>query len=130
MFKAFKEFAFRGNVIDLAVGVILGAAFSGIIKSLVDSVFMPLIGIIIGGIDVKGLSIMVGNAKLQYGQFLQASIEFLLIAFALFIFVKGITSFRKKEEVVEEEAVPTTEEKLLTEIRDALIRQNESSTKN
>ncbi|WP_290773557.1 large conductance mechanosensitive channel protein MscL [Exiguobacterium sp. UBA6282] len=130
MFKAFKEFAFRGNVIDLAVGVILGAAFSGIIKSLVDSVFMPLIGIIIGGIDVKGLSIMVGNAKLQYGQFLQASIEFLLIAFYLFIFVKGITSFRKKEEVVEEEAVPTTEEKLLTEIRDALIRQNESSPKN
>ncbi len=130
MFKAFKEFAFRGNVIDLAVGVILGAAFSGIIKSLVDSVFMPLIGIIIGGIDVKGLSIMVGNAKLQYGQFLQASIELLLIAFALFIFVKGITSFRKKEEVVEEEAVPTTEEKLLTEIRDALIRQNESSPKN
>ncbi|KNH36015.1 MULTISPECIES: large-conductance mechanosensitive channel protein MscL [Exiguobacterium] len=130
MFKAFKEFAFRGNVIDLAVGVILGAAFSGIIKSLVDSVFMPLIGIIIGGVDVKGLSVMVGNAELQYGQFLQASIEFLLIAFALFIFVKGITSFRKKEEVVEEEAVPTTEEKLLTEIRDALIRQSESSTKN
>ncbi|WP_294743246.1 large-conductance mechanosensitive channel protein MscL [uncultured Exiguobacterium sp.] len=130
MFKAFKEFAFRGNVIDLAVGVILGAAFSGIIKSLVDSVFMPLIGIIIGGINVKGLSVMVGNAELQYGQFLQASIEFLLIAFALFIFVKGITSFRKKEEVVEEEAVPTTEEKLLTEIRDALIHQNESSTKN
>lgn len=130
MFKAFKEFAFRGNVIDLAVGVILGAAFSGIIKSLVDSVFMPLIGIIIGGVDVKGLSVMVGNAELQYGQFLQASIEFLLIAFALFIFVKGITSFRKKKEVVEEEAVPTTEEKLLTEIRDALIRQSESSTKN
>jgi len=130
MFKAFKEFAFRGNVIDLAVGVILGAAFSGIIKSLVDSVFMPLIGIIIGGVDVKGLSVMVGNAELQYGQFLQASIEFLLIAFALFIFVKGITSFRKKEEVVEEEAVPTTEEKLLTEIRDALVHQNESSTKN
>lgn len=130
MFKAFKEFAFRGNVIDLAVGVILGAAFSGIIKSLVDSVFMPLIGIIIGGIDVKGLSVMVGNAELQYGQFLQASIEFLLIAFALFIFVKGITSFRKKEEVIEEEAVPTTEGKLLTEIRDALIHQNESSTKN
>jgi len=129
MFKAFKEFAFRGNVIDLAVGVILGAAFSGIIKSLVDSVFMPLIGIIIGGIDVKGLSVMVGNAELQYGQFLQASIEFLLIAFALFIFVKGITSFRKKEEVAEEEAVPTTEEKLLTEIRDVLVRQNESSTK-
>ena len=130
MFKAFKEFAFRGNVIDLAVGVILGAAFSGIIKSLVDSGFMPLIGIIIGGIDVKGLSVMVGNAELQYGQFLQASIEFLLIAFALFLFVKGITSFRKKEEVVEEEAAPTTEEKLLTEIRDALVRQNESSTKN
>lgn len=130
MFKAFKEFAFRGNVIDLAVGVILGAAFSGIIKSLVDSVFMPLIGIIIGGVDVKGLSVMVGNAELQYGQFLQASIEFLLIAFALFIFVKGITSFRKKEEIVEEEAVPTTEEKLLTEIRDALVHQNESSTKN
>ena len=96
MFKAFKEFAFRGNVIDLAVGVILGAAFSGIIKSLVDSIFMPLIGIIIGGIDVKGLSVEVGNANLLYGQFLQASIEFILIAFALFLFVKGIIVFAGK----------------------------------
>ncbi len=67
LFKAFKEFAFRGNVIDLAVGVILGAAFSGIIKSLVDSIFMPLIGIIIGGIDVKGLSVEVGNAIMKMG---------------------------------------------------------------
>ncbi|WP_026829083.1 large-conductance mechanosensitive channel protein MscL [Exiguobacterium artemiae] len=125
MFKAFKEFAFRGNVIDLAVGVILGAAFSGIIKSLVNSIFMPLIGIIIGGIDVKGLSVEVGNANLLYGQFLQASIEFILIAFALFLFVKGINAFRRKEETTEEVAAPTTEEKLLTEIRDALVRQND-----
>ncbi|WP_404276042.1 large-conductance mechanosensitive channel protein MscL [Exiguobacterium undae] len=125
MFKAFKEFAFRGNVIDLAVGVILGAAFSGIIKSLVDSIFMPLIGIIIGGINVKELSVTVGNANLLYGQFLQASIEFILIAFALFLFVKGINTFRRKEETPEEVVVPTTEEKLLTEIRDALVRQND-----
>ena len=125
MFKAFKEFAFRGNVIDLAVGVILGAAFSGIIKSLVDSIFMPLIGIVIGGIDVKELSVTVGKAKLLYGQFLQVSIEFILIAFALFLFVKGINSFRRKEEVPEEIVVPTMEEKLLTEIRDALVRRND-----
>lgn len=125
MFKAFKEFAFRGNVIDLAVGVILGAAFSGIIKSLVDSIFMPLIGIVIGGIDVKELSVTVGKAKLLYGQFLQASIEFILIAFALFLFVKGINSFRRKEEVPEEIVISTTEEKLLTEIRDALVRRND-----
>ena len=125
MFKAFKEFAFRGNVIDLAVGVILGAAFSGIIKSLVDSIFMPLIGIIIGGINVKELSVTVGNANLLYGQFLQASIEFILIAFALFLFVKDINAFRRKEETPEEVVVPTTEEKLLTEIRDALVRQND-----
>lgn len=129
MFKAFKEFAFRGNVIDLAVGVILGAAFSGIIKSLVDSIFMPLIGIIIGGIDVKGLSVEVGNANLLYGQFLQASIEFILIAFALFLFVKGINAFRRKEETTEEVAALTTEEKLLTEIRDALVRQQNERMK-
>lgn len=129
MFKAFKEFAFRGNVIDLAVGVILGAAFSGIIKSLVDSIFMPLIGIIIGGINVKELSVTVGNANLLYGQFLQASIEFILIAFALFLFVKGINAFRRKEETPEEVVVPTTEEKLLTEIRDALVRQNDDRLK-
>lgn len=123
MFKAFKEFAFRGNVVDLAIGVILGAAFSGIVKSLVNSIFMPLIGIVIGGINVKELSVTVGSAELLYGQFLQATIEFILIAFALFLFVKAINRFRNQEEVPEEVPEPTTEEKLLTEIRDALVSQ-------
>ncbi|VWX33239.1 large-conductance mechanosensitive channel protein MscL [Exiguobacterium oxidotolerans] len=125
MFKAFKEFAFRGNVVDLAIGVILGAAFSSIIKALVNSIFMPLIGIVIGGVNVKGLSVSVGSAELLYGQFLQATIEFILIAFALFLFVKAINRFRSKEEVTEEVPEPTTEEKLLTEIRDALVSRND-----
>lgn len=123
MFKAFKEFAFRGNVVDLAIGVILGAAFSGIVKSLVNSIFMPLIGIVVGGVNVKQLSVTVGSAELLYGQFLQATIEFILIAFALFLFVKAINRFRNQEEVPEEVPEPTTEEKLLTEIRDALVSQ-------
>lgn len=122
LFKAFKEFAFRGNVIDLAVGVILGAAFTAIINSLVQNIFTPLLGILIGGIDVQGLTVKVGDATLGYGMFLQSTIEFVLIAFALFLFVKGITSFRKKEDPVEE--APTTEEKLLMEIRDALLQAN------
>lgn len=125
MFKAFKEFAFRGNVVDLAIGVILGAAFSGIVKSLVNSIFMPLIGIVVGGVNVKQLSVTVGSAKLLYGQFLQATIEFILIAFALFLFVKAINRFRSKEEVPEEVPEPTTEERLLTEIRDALVSRND-----
>lgn len=124
MFKEFKEFAFRGNVIDLAIGVILGAAFSSIIKSLVDNVFMPLIGILIGGIDVKGLTAKVGEVDLQYGMFLQAVIEFLLIAFVLFLFVKAINIFRRKEEEKAEPTAPTTEEKLLTEIRDLLANKD------
>lgn len=125
MFKAFKEFAFRGNVVDLAIGVILGAAFSSIIKALVNSIFMPLIGILVGGVNVKGLSVSVGSAELLYGQFLQATIEFILIAFALFLFVKAINRFRSNEEVTEEVPEPTTEEKLLTEIRDALVSRND-----
>ncbi|WP_214769866.1 large-conductance mechanosensitive channel protein MscL [Exiguobacterium sp. s133] len=125
MFKAFKEFAFRGNVVDLAIGVILGAAFSSITKALVNSIFMPLIGIVVGGVNVKGLSVSVGSAELLYGQFLQATIEFILIAFALFLFVKAINRFRSKEEVTEEVPEPTTEERLLTEIRDALVSRND-----
>ena len=125
MFKAFKEFAFRGNVVDLAIGVILGAAFSSIIKALVNSIFMPLIGIVVGGVNVKGLSVSVGSAELLYGQFLQATIEFILIAFALFLFVKAINRFRSKEEVTEEVPEPKTYERLLTEIRDALVSRND-----
>jgi len=124
MFKEFKEFAFRGNVIDLAIGVILGAAFSSIIKSLVDNVFMPLIGILIGGIDVKGLTARVGEVDLQYGMFLQAVIEFVLIAFVLFLFVKAINIFRRKEQERTAPTAPTTEEKLLTEIRDLLASKD------
>lgn len=119
--KAFRDFAFRGNVLDLAVGVILGASFTAIVNSLVKDIFTPIIGIIIGGIDVQSLSIEVGNATLGYGMFLQSTIEFLLVAFVLFLLIKGITSFRKKETPTEE--APTNEELLLMEIRDALMRK-------
>jgi len=119
--KEFKEFALRGNVLDLAVGVIVGAAFSAIVSSLVQDVFMPLIGIITGGNDFNGLSYTVGSAVIAYGKFIQATITFLLVAFVLFIVIKGANSVKKKEVATPATpAVPTKEEALLGEIRDIL----------
>jgi len=119
--KEFKEFALRGNVLDLAVGVIVGAAFSAIVSSLVQDVFMPLIGIITGGNDFNGLSYTVGSAVIAYGKFIQATITFLLVAFVLFIVIKGANSVKKKEVATPAApAVPTKEEALLGEIRDIL----------
>ena len=97
MLKEFKEFAFRGNVIDLAVGVVIGVAFNAIIASLVADVFMPIIGIITGGLDFSNLSYTVGDATITYGKFIQAIFIFLLTAFALFLFVKAINTMRRKE---------------------------------
>ena len=88
MLKEFKKFISKGNVVDLAVGVIIGGAFGKIVSSLVNDILMPIIGILIGGIDFSSLSIKVGSAKITYGMFIQNIIDFLIIAFCVFIFVK------------------------------------------
>ena len=119
----FKDFAMRGNVIDLAVGVIIGGAFGKIVSSVVDDLLMPVIGMLIGGLDFKGLSIPFGKAKIMYGNFIQNVIDFTIIAFCIFLLIKGINSLsRKKEEPAAPEAPaePSNEEKLLSEIRDLL----------
>lgn len=98
MIKEFKKFIARGNVVDLAVGIIIGSAFTAIVTSLVGDILTPLLGIILGGIDFSALSIKVFDATVLYGAFIQAVINFLLIAISVFLLVKGINRFRKKEE--------------------------------
>jgi large conductance mechanosensitive channel len=120
MLKEFRDFISKGNVIDLAVAVILGVAFGAIITSLVNDILMPIIGIVFGGIDFTGMSILVGDAAISYGNFIQALINFLLIALALFLIVRGDKSLRKKEEKAPPPPEPSQEVKLLTEIRDLL----------
>jgi large conductance mechanosensitive channel len=127
MWKEFKTFISRGNVIDLAVAVVLGAAFGAIITSFVNDIIMPLIGVLMGGIDFTALSIQVGEATIAYGNFIQAIINFLIIAFALFLVIRGINKLQKEEEAAPAPPPePTAEEKLLTEIRDLLKQQAQS----
>lgn len=127
MFKEFKKFAMRGNVIDLAVGVIVGGAFNKIVTSLVNDIISPVIGLFLGGIDLKHITIPIGSkVNLQIGLFLQTIIDFLIIAFSVFLFVKAINSFKRKQEEEEKEEVKETvarEELLLEEIRDILKEQ-------
>ena len=122
--KEFKEFAVKGNMLDMAVGIIIGAAFGKIVSSLVDNVLMPLIGTLTGGIDLTTLAITVGEANIEYGIFLQNIIDFVIVAFSIFIMIKAINRLnRKKEEAPAAPAAPpapTKEEELLTEIRDLL----------
>lgn len=125
MLKEFKQFALKGNILDLALAVIIGGAFSKIVTSLVKDIIMPLLGLLLGGINLSTLALPIslyGKAAvpINYGLFIQAIIDFLIIAFSLFIFIKAITSVKKKkvEEVVV--IVPSNEEVLLTEIRDLL----------
>lgn len=122
LISEFKKFIMRGNVIDLAVGVVMGNAFSKIVSSLVNDIMMPIIGVIIGGHDFSNLSITVGNAKIMYGSFIQNIIDFLIIAASIFVFIKVInTLMRKKEEPSKESQKETSEEVLLLrEIRDSL----------
>ena len=127
MFKEFKEFISRGNVLDLAVGVIIGGAFGKIVTSLVDDIIMPFIGLIIGGLDFSGLSIVIGKATIKYGMFIQNVVNFLIIAFSVFMIVKAVNKVRRiKPEEKEEEVVeaPSKEEALLAEIRDLLKTKN------
>ncbi|HBP97343.1 large conductance mechanosensitive channel protein MscL [Leuconostoc lactis] len=118
MWKEFKEFAFKGNVVDLAVAVVIGGAFGLIVKSLVNDIIMPLVGILIGGIDVSNLAIKVGTATVAYGLFLQSIINFLIIAAAIFMMVKVFNTMNKKSakeaEVLEVEDTKT--EKYLQDI--------------
>ena len=130
MFKEFRDFIARGNVVDLAVGVIIGGAFGAIVKSLVDQVVMPPIGLITGGVDFSQLKIVLKPADLaskhaevaiQYGAFINTVIQFLIVALVIFLVVKGINSLRReKAEEPAAPAAPTTSEALLTEIRDLL----------
>ena len=128
MFKEFKEFISRGNVLDLAVGVIIVGAFGKIVTSLVDDIIMPFIGLIIGGLDFSGLSIVIGKATIKYGMFIQNVVNFLIIAFSVFMIVKAVNKVRRiKPEEKEEEPVveaPSKEEALLAEIRDLLKAKN------
>ena len=106
MFKEFKEFALKGNVVDLAVGIIIGGAFGKIVSSLVSDVLMPFVGLLVGGINISDLSINIGNAVIKYGSFLQTTVDFLIISFSIFLLVKGINKLRIKP--VEEKVEPTT----------------------
>jgi len=126
--KEFREFAARGNVIDLAVAVVMGTAFGAITKSLVDDIIMPVVGILLGGADFSAYKITlraaadgVAAVTLNYGVFINVCINFIIIAFAMFLLVKGINSLKRKQETAPEEApAPPREEVLLEEIRDLL----------
>ena len=122
--KEFKTFAMKGNVMDMAVGVIIGGAFGKIVSSLVDDVLMPVIGMLTGGIDFKDLALTVGDANIKYGNFLQNVIDFLIIAFSIFVMIKAINHLihKREEETKAPPAppAPSKEEQLLSEIRDIL----------
>ncbi|MEO5571932.1 MAG: large-conductance mechanosensitive channel protein MscL [Bacteroidia bacterium] len=119
--KEFKEFAVKGNVMDLAVGVIIGGAFGKIIGSLVDNILMPIIGILLQGVNFQALMIKVGDAEIKYGMFISSIIDFIIIALVLFLIIKGMNNIRKKEAATPAAPpAPSNEEKLLMEIRDLL----------
>lgn len=124
MWSEFKEFAMKGNVIDLAVGVVIGGAFGKIVTSLVNDLIMPLVGLLLGGVDFSGLSYTMGEANLKYGAFLQTVVDFLIISFSIFLVIRFLARFkRKKEKETEEKVLTPSTEDLLTEIRDLLKEQ-------
>lgn len=118
MIKEFKEFISKGNVMDLAIGMIMGAAFTAIVKSLVDDIISPIIGLIVGKADFSQVVLNVGSAQIMFGNFINAIINFIIISFVLFLIIKGINKMRKPVE--EEVEGPSNEEVLLSEIRDLL----------
>ncbi len=125
MWKEFKSFASKGNVLDLAIGVIIGGAFGKIVTSLVNDILMPIIGLILGGIDFSETGLAIGDAVIMYGAFIQSIIDFLIITFSIFLFIRTLNKFKKKEdEKPPAPAEPSKEEVLLTEIRDILKDKN------
>ncbi|MBT2765331.1 large conductance mechanosensitive channel protein MscL [Paenibacillus sp. ISL-20] len=130
MLKEFKTFALKGNVLDLAIGVIIGAAFGKIVSSLVSDIIMPVIGLLLGGVNLSGLDATIGDATLTYGVFLQTVVDFLIVSFSIFIFIRTLNRFKRKEETkAEEPPAPSKEELLLTEIRDLLKQQSQATEK-
>ncbi len=131
--KEFKDFISRGNVIDLAVGVIIGGAFGKIVTSLVDDVLMPIIGVLLGGINFSSLTLKFQDATIKYGMFVQNVIDFLIVAFCVFLLVKfvnklsSIAEKKKKQEEKKEEAKKSEDILLLEEIRDLLKKQSKNS---
>lgn len=124
MLKEFRDFAMRGNVLDLAVAVVVGAAFTAIVNSLVNDIIMPIIGLILGGLDFSSLAITFRDTVIAYGKFIQAIVNFLIIAYALFMVVRAINKLQKKEAPAPPPPPePSAEEKLLGEIRDLLKQQ-------
>lgn len=125
MWNEFKAFAMRGNIVDLAIGVVIGGAFGKIVTSLVNDIIMPLVGLLLGGLDFSGLSFTFGDAVVKYGSFIQTIVNFLIISFSIFIVIRTLNGLRRKKEAEEEaaeEAVDAQEE-LLKEIRDLLKQQ-------
>ncbi|MCG8396460.1 large conductance mechanosensitive channel protein MscL [Bacillus atrophaeus] len=128
MWKEFKTFAIRGNIVDLAIGVVIGGAFGKIVTSLVNDIIMPLVGLLLGGLDFSGLSFTFGDAVIQYGSFIQTIVNFLIISFSIFIMIRTLNQLRRKKEAEEEaeEEAADVQEELLKEIRDLLKQQTRS----
>lgn len=124
MFKEFKAFALKGNVIDLAVAVIIGVAFGKIISSAVEDILMPLIGLLLGRISFTNLQVTLGDTVFAYGNFIQNVVDFIIIAAVLFIIIHALNIAKKKEEAVPAPPAPSKEEELLAEIRDLLKAKN------
>ncbi|PID75744.1 MAG: large conductance mechanosensitive channel protein MscL [Deltaproteobacteria bacterium] len=132
MIKEFKEFAVKGNVVDMAIGIIIGGAFGKVVSSFVADVLMPPIGMLIGGVDFSKLALTIQKASgdipavvISYGKFIQTLVDFIIIAFAIFMVIKGMNSLkRKEEEKPTEPPKPSNKEVLLTEIRDLLKEQS------
>jgi len=119
----FKAFAMRGNVVDLAVAVVIGAAFGKIVSSLVENIVMPLIGVLIGGVDFTGFALQIGDASVAYGAFIQSVFDFVVVAFAIFMAIKALKKLEKPVEAAPAApAAPSEEVVLLREIRDSLRR--------
>lgn len=121
MWEDFKSFAFQGNVLDLAVGVMIGGAFGKIVTSLVENIMMPIIGVLLNGIHFENLAYTVGNVQILYGSFIQSVFDFFIIAISIFLFIRLLMKFKRDKEE-EEPEIDVTEE-LLTEIRDLLKEQ-------
>ena len=118
MLREFRQFLLRGNVVDLAVAVVIGVAFTAIVNSLINDIIMPIIGLLIGGIDFAGLSVTAGSAVIAYGNFVQAIVNFVVIGVVLFLVVRAVNRLHKNQEAAPAE--PPAQERLLTEIRDLL----------
>jgi large conductance mechanosensitive channel len=118
--QEFKSFAMRGNVVDLAVAVVIGGAFGKIVSSLVDNIFTPLLGVVLGGVDFSGLVMTMGDAVVSYGKFIQSIFDFVIVAFVIFVVVKAMNRFKDAPQPEEKPVEPSEEVKLLREIRDSL----------